>query len=71
MNKKYWKSGEATAPKKPAEKTVRDSLQDGEIDSDVAQEERKISSAFEADCHENTQLWVCLFKISTSSLAMS
>ncbi len=60
VNKDYWKSGEATASEKPAEKTVRDSLHDGDKDSDFAQEERKIFSAFEVDCHEDTQLWVCL-----------
>lgn len=71
VNKNYWKSGEATTSKKPAEKNVRDSLHDGENDSDFAQEERKIFSAFEVDCHEDTQLWVFLFKFLISSLAMS
>jgi len=68
VNKNYWKSGEATALKKPGEKTVRDSLHDAENDLDFAQEKRKISSAFEVDCHEDTQLWVCLLY---SYLAMS
>lgn len=71
VNKDYWKSREATALKQPAEKPVRDSLHDDENDSDFAQEERKIFSAFEADCHEDTQLWVCLVKFLISSLAMS
>lgn len=61
VNQKYWKSQGATASREPAEKTVRDSFHDGENDSDFVQEERKIFNAFEVDCHENTQLWVCLF----------
>jgi len=68
VNKTYWKSREATASEKSAEKTVRDSLYEAENDSDFAQEERKISSAYEVDCHGDTQLWVCLFKFLNSPL---
>ena len=67
VNKKYRKSGEAAGPKKFSKESSQDTPTDDEQGSEKTEEVQSISSAFEADCLEETQLWHRYLKPSTAS----
>ena len=58
VNKKRQKSGDTMTPKKLAEEPSQDSpAPDDENQAEVEHDEKNITTAFEADCHEKDQLW--------------
>ena len=68
VNKKRQKSGDVTKPKKLAEEHSRRSpAPDDENQAEVEQDEKSITTVFEADCHEKDQLWRNYLSPSTAS----
>ena len=68
VNKKRQKSGDTMTPKKFAEEHSRQSpAPDDENRAEVEQDEKSITTAFEADCHEKGQLWRNYLSPSTAS----
>ena len=68
VNKKRQKSGDSTTPKKLAEEPSQESpAPDDENQAEAEQDEKSITTAFEADCHEKDQLWRKYLSPSTAS----
>lgn len=68
VNKRYRVSGDITASKRTAEKTSQESLApDYESEAHTEHDEQNISTAYEMDCHEKSQLWHKYLKPSTAS----
>ena len=68
VNKKYRKSGEATAWKRIAENTCQDSLAPGdENEAHSEHDEQNISTAYEMDCRNEAQPWHKYLNSSTAS----
>ena len=58
VNEIYQKSGHVTASKRIAGNTSQDSFApDDENEAHTEHDEKSISTAYETDCHEKTQLW--------------
>lgn len=69
VNNQYRKGGDASASKQIMEKAAQDSPADNEeeMEPDAEQDKQCISSAYEKDCHKETQLWHKYLKPSTAS----
>ena len=60
VNKEFRKNGQITPVREAEEKgpsRLRASKQEGDGGADLEQNEQRISTAYNADCHDETQLW--------------